>query len=111
MADRAKKDPKVQETVEIVRRLDGLQEHAGWRYLQKMVVDRETVWLVRLARRLMAGEVVDQREIDYQRGFIRGALEVIERPEQAIADLELAARRAWTAAQLEPISQEATPYE
>lgn len=96
----------------MVRKLDGLREHAGYQYLLKIIREKQKKALSTVARRLMAGELVDQREIDFQRGYFRGALDVAERPEKAVADLERAARQAWVEAQLEVITEEEseTPY-
>lgn len=101
VAERARRDPKVRELIEDVRAFDGLKEHAGWRRLYKKIVGKEDKLLASLTRRLMAGEVVSQREIDWYRGFFAGAKTVLEQPEKADANLESAARQAWALAQLE----------
>ena len=98
--------------VEEVRLLDDLHEHAGWKRLYERIrADRER-FLYRLASRIMAGDLVDQREVDFHRGYYRGALDTVERPEKALADLEKAARFAYTQAQLEVYSEQEneTPY-
>lgn len=60
----------------------------------------------------MSGEKVDQREIDFHRGFYYGALWILEKPEKAEENLERAARHAWALVQLEmDMSEEARPYE
>lgn len=99
--DRARRDPKVAKIVEDVRIFDGLREHAGWRRLyEKVGVDQDR-FLAHIARRLMSGQEVAQREIDFHRGFYQGALWVLGHPEEAEKSLERAAQKAWAAAKLE----------
>ena len=101
MAEKAKKDPRVRQTIHDAHLFDALREHDGWKRLAELVrADRER-FLLRLAKRLMAGEEVSQREIDFQRGFAQGAEWVVGHPEQAEASLERAARKAWRMAQEE----------
>jgi len=107
VAEKAKKDPKVRQTIRDAHLFDSLKSHEGWKRLAEHVrADRER-FLMRLAKRLMSGQVVDQREIDYQRGFYQGAEWVIGHPEEAEASLERAARRAWRMAQDELAQQQA----
>lgn len=112
VVERAKRDPRVQQIVENARLFDGLREHAGWRRLRDQVRAEQEGFLARLARRLMAGEGVDQREIDYYRGYYQGALDTVERPEKAEENLEKAARHAWALTQLElqAEAEEESPY-
>lgn len=98
--------------MEDVRAFDGLREHVGWRrLLNKVGADRDG-FLIGVAKRLMAGFVVDQREIDFHRGFYEGALFVLEMPEKAEENLEAAARRAYAMTQLEQLNTELeeSPY-
>lgn len=57
--------------------------------------------MARITRRLMSGEEVSQREIDFQRGFYYGIEWILEHPEKAEENLERAARHAWLLVQLE----------
>lgn len=95
VADRAKQDPKVQQVVADVRLLDHLREDAGWQVLHRRIIEQKEGFLHRLATRLMAGREVDQREIDFMRGFYAGAEETAEKPARSAADLEKAAREAY----------------
>lgn len=65
-----------------------------------------------LAKRLMSGEVADQRDIDFQRGFLEGARTVILKPEKALKGLEVAASAAYAASKLELLSEQEgeSPY-
>lgn len=95
MAEKAKQDPRVQRIVQDAHLFDGLREHAGWRRLLELVQGDKSRFLGNIARRLMSGQEVSQREIDFHRGFYAGAQWIIERPEEAEANLEKAARWAW----------------
>lgn len=112
VVERAKRDPRVQKIVEDVRMFDGLREHAGWRRLRDAIKAEREGFLLSLARRLMSGEEVDQRMIDFYRGYFQGALDTVERPEVAERNLERAARSAWalTQLELETERQEDSPY-
>lgn len=102
----------MQAIVREAQALDGLTEHGGWRILFNRVRAQRDGFLLSIARRLMSGELVDQREIDFNRGYYEGALNTLARPDKALENLEKAARHAWTLAQLELIAEEeeASPY-
>lgn len=101
MVEQAARNPKVQQIVEDVRLLGELQEHVGWRRLYERVKEDRARFMGAIARRLMAGEKVDQREIDFHRGFYYGALWILGHPEEAEKSLERAARQAYLAVELE----------
>lgn len=67
----------------------------------------------KFAQQLMRGEVVDQRVIDYNRGFYDGARYAVLIPEVALANLHRVAEQAWTLGMAEELTydQEAVPYE
>jgi hypothetical protein len=101
VAERAKKNPRVRETIRDAHLFDSLQEHDGWKRLAERVrADRER-FFANLARRLMKGEAIPQGEIDFHRGFYQGAEWVIGHPEEAEKSLERAASRAWREAESE----------
>lgn len=54
-----------------------------------------------IAHRLWNMIEVDPLEVAFQRGYITGAIETVERPETAMKGLELAARAAWLVARAE----------
>lgn len=112
VTDRARVDPKVRRVVEDVRLFDGLRDHAGWQRLAQIVRAERDRFLNGLTSALWRGEVVDQRKLDYTRGFYEGARWLIETPEQAEASLEQAASEAWRLTQLELAreAEEASPY-
>lgn len=94
-----------------VRRYDDLIQHPGYRFLVERVEDQRDAYTAKIARRLMAGEEVSQREIDWYRGYYAGALETLRRPYVAEHNLEGAARLAWGLAS-EAITEKEneTPY-
>lgn len=112
VADRARRDPGVQRLVDNLKLFDGLREHAGWRRLYERVNEERQTFMASLAKRLMRGEIVSQREIDYTRGFHEGAAWIISQPEEADKHLEAAARRAWTMVELELLRErkDDSPY-
>jgi hypothetical protein len=107
VAEKAKKDPKVRETIRDAHLYDSLKEHEGWQRLrQHAEADRER-FFAKLAGRLMKGESIPQGEIDFQRGFYQGVEWILGHPEQAEASLERAARKAWRMAHQEMAAREA----
>lgn len=91
---------------------DGLREHVGWRRLRDSILAERDAFMVGLARQLMSGAEIDQRKIDFFRGYFQGALDTVERPDKAEENLEKAARRAWalTQLELETEKEEESPY-
>lgn len=105
VAERAKKNPKVRQTIRDAHLFDSLKESEAWKRLAELVrADRER-FFAKIAKRLMRGEPVSKEEIDFHRGFYQGAEWVIGHPEEAEASLERAARRAWRMAQEELAKQ------
>jgi len=91
---------------------DGLRDHPGFQRLRDKILEYQDGAMSVIARRLMSGEVVDQREIDFMRGFAEGALVIVEMPEEAEKSLERAAQSAWNRALQEQLTEEegASPY-
>lgn len=83
---------QLRETGTKAQELAKLTEHPAWDTLRREFELRKQHYLSNLARKLVAGgpdaAPLDQREIDYQRGFLRGAQAVLDTPENAIAQLE-----------------------
>ena len=80
---------------------DELKQHPGWRRLYEHIEAEEEGFARGLAKRLMAGENVSQREVDFHRGFFRACKWVVGHPEQAMGSLERAARQALLLMELE----------
>lgn len=87
---------RVAELGDLARDLAKLTEHPSWSVLRSEFDKRKTAYLAKLVRKLAAGGVeappVNQREIDYQRGFLRGAQAVLDSPDNALKMLEKALR-------------------
>ena len=84
---------RVAETVDLY----GLKEHPGWDALKNHFELGSESFSKNLAVRLMAGEQVNQREIDYLRGFIDAARAILKYPEAALSNVEESAKRGWAA--------------
>ena len=112
VAERAKENPRVRKVVGDVKLFDGLLEHPGWQRLAEIVRGERDRFLTSVTSALWRGEVVDQRKLDYTRGFYEGARWIIETPVEAEASLEAAASKAWSLAQIEAAreSEEDSPY-
>lgn len=94
----AAKDPKIQQVIADARMYDALRENPGWRRLFDVVAAQKGKWMQTLAKRLMYGPKPTPEEIAYYRGYYEGAYFVLVHPEVAEANLEKAAKIAWTLA-------------
>jgi len=76
------------------RELGKLKNNSGWSELESLILELRSAYEERLARRLLSGGVnadpVDQRSIDYQRGFFRALDLVLQAPDNAEKALETA---------------------
>ena len=88
---------KVRELGDTVRELAKLVEHPSWPALRSEFEKRKEAHVTKIARDLAAGGIdakpIDQRHIDYTRGFLRGAQAVLDTPGNALAALEEALRK------------------
>lgn len=95
-APKGLRSPKVRELGDSVRELSKLVEHPSWPVLRAEFEKRKDAYVSKIARGLTAGGIdakpIDQREIDYTRGFIRGAQAVLDTPDNALKALEEALR-------------------
>jgi hypothetical protein len=71
-----------------------LKDHEAWTVLRQVLETKKERWQRGLTKRLIAGEIVDQRDLDYQRGFWAGAFYVLDNPEKAEDSLKAALRKA-----------------
>lgn len=87
----------MQQIAEQAQTLSELKKHPSWRLLRQIFERKQTKYFDALASRLMRGGIdsppLDQRELDYQRGFWAGARWILDNPEQAERSLELALKR------------------
>lgn len=77
--------------------LSKLVDHPSWQTLRDELSRVKEAYMGRLARKLLAGGIsatpVDQRELDYQRGFFSGAEWILKNPEQAESSFAQALER------------------
>jgi hypothetical protein len=109
-ADLARSDPDIALMIGDVKKIDHLREDAGWQTLRRRVVEQKDKFMLKMARGLMAGNVADQRQIDYMRGYYAGSLDVVNIPMQAAESLERAAVKAYRKALFEEAEGAEAPY-
>lgn len=59
------------------KELSKLRSHPAWPVLAGEVLRRQESWAANLAKRLIGGDLVDQREIDRRSSFFTGAAWVV----------------------------------
>lgn len=89
--------PELRELGDRAQALTKLTAHPSWDVL-RLELDRvRSLYMSRLVRRMTSGGIkgpaIDQRELDYQRGFFSGAEWILQNPEKAEASLEEALQR------------------
>lgn len=82
-------EEKARNAAELVK----LKDNPSFQYLKLVVEKKRDKVVGLLAKSILRGEVRDQREIDYERGFWDGATSVINRPENAEAEFNAALKR------------------
>lgn len=91
------RSPKVRELGDAARELAKLTEHSSWSVLRAEFDGRKRAYLDKIARSIATGGLdakpIDQREIDYIRGFLRGAQAVLDTPGHALEALEEALKK------------------
>lgn len=87
----------IKEKGDLARELGKLKEHPSWEFLRVEVSRKRSEYLAGLLRKLMREGVnadpIDQREIDYQRGFWAGAKWVTDNPDLAESALAAALKK------------------
>ena len=91
------RSPQVRDLGDKARELAKLREYPSWETLRKEFEARRQTYLLKLARQIAAGgpeaDPLDQRQLDYSRGFLRGAQAVLDTPDNAIEALEKALQK------------------
>ena len=76
----------------MARELGKLAERPEWAVLRKEFDGYKREYLAATARKLVVGgddaAPLDQRKVDYRRGWLRGVETVLAAPERAIAELD-----------------------
>lgn len=79
---------------DVAQDLAKLTEHPSWPTLRQVFTDARDRYERKLAREMLAGGedtgTVDQRKVDYRRGFLRGCQAVLDHPELAARMFEKA---------------------
>lgn len=77
--------------------LGKLEGNEGWELLRKELEERREAFEHTLGRRLLVGgleaDPVNQRQIDYQRGYWRGVRDILDSPKRAQEALADALKR------------------
>lgn len=88
---------RIRELGDRARELAKLMEHPSWDLLRLELDAKRSQFMARKTRELISGGIhadpVNQREIDYQRGFFAGAEWILNNPEMAEATLKKALER------------------
>ena len=71
-----------------------LKQQPAWAELARIVEERKRVHFDSLTRRLIAGQPVDQREVDRMAGYFKGQEDLIARPDLAANQAKSALKRA-----------------
>lgn len=111
--EKAKRDPGVQRVVRDARTYAEFVEHPGWlRLVEEYGAKREAAERA-LTKRLLRGEKISEHEQGFNAGWLAALAWFIHRPEKAMAELEQAARWAYTTSQLmeQQAEGEDAPYE
>ena len=88
------RSPHLKELGNQAREFEKLTERPEWHTLRAVFEQRKQSYLRKLANDLIAGgdkaDPLNQREIDYRRGWLRGAQAILDAPEQVIAEFQKA---------------------
>lgn len=112
LAEKARTDPRVGRKIGDAINLHGLGEHDGWLTLKKHFEEANVGEGKRLTARILQGEAVSQREIDFIRGGVAVAKRIFEYPETALSSIERLAEKLFAEAlENEAIDlEEESPY-
>lgn len=70
-----------------------LLDNPSFQYLALIVGKKRDKLLGVLTAAILSGQLIDQRKIDYMRGWSDGAMSVVERPENAEAEFASVLKR------------------
>jgi hypothetical protein len=74
--------------------LKELTEHPAWPELRAMAEQGKESYLRRIANRLLRGEAIEQRDLDYDRGYYQGIEDLLASPDKAVKQMRRALERA-----------------
>lgn len=74
---------------DLARDMLKLQEHPEWETLRRKFAETQALYEQRTAREMLAGgegaSPVDQRKVDFRRGYLRACEDLFEYPERIVA--------------------------
>lgn len=82
------------QAINVVQEIAKLKAHPAWSILSADINSRKNNWSSNLTKRLISGDLVDQREIDRKSGFFAGCLFVINMVEGSDKEIERLLREA-----------------
>lgn len=91
--DREALELRAHRAADVAQKLRELSATDGWDLLRETFARQREQYYERLARDLMAGKEIDQRKLDYNRGFFESVEQLLEAPHNAEAILEKAVKR------------------
>jgi hypothetical protein len=89
----AKENARLQEKAANAQEIAKLKDSGSFQYLKLVVEKKRDLVAGTLVRALLAGTEINQRRLDYERGYWDGAMHIVNRPENAEAELVKALKR------------------
>lgn len=80
---RIKREEAVYRKGEVAAALARLARHPDWALLTELFTKKKDREIEMMSRLLLAGGTIDQRRLDYERGFWDGVEAILKRPENA----------------------------
>lgn len=106
--------PEASELMRQSRRFEDLRESPAWAELREVVKARRKLAMDRLATKLLRGVAASslQQEIDYARGYVNGAADLVDYPDEVEKALEDMVQKSYDRIKFELIeaSEEDSPY-
>lgn len=89
--------PELRKLKNLDHELANLAEHPSWSSLVKMFEAEKTEWALGIGNKLLAGGLkaapIDQRELDYKRGYFAGIRAVLSAPETVSTQVDARERK------------------
>lgn len=94
MDERERRERKLAILSQRAQALGALKAHPSWGALRDVFKGKRRRYFENVTSRLMGGTVIDQRELDFQRGFYAGAQWLLDNVENAEEEFEKAMQQA-----------------
>lgn len=99
LADQASKDEALRAGLSEHLAFEELQEHRAWLLIEERLTEKIDILVEQQSRSHMAGAPVDQRKIDWLRGYVAGVKDLLALPSRIEKNFDKALDRAWLRAQ------------